>query len=123
MELEKYFEQEKGIGVLSTADASGKVNAAVYARPHFMADGTVAFIMGERLTHENLESNPWAAYLFVEEGKGYQGKRLYLKKTRDEKNSDLVTEICRRCDYSSYDISSRHVVFFTIENVLPLIVT
>jgi hypothetical protein len=123
MELEKYFEQEKGIGVLSTADASGKVNAAVYARPHFMADGTVAFIMGERLTHENLESNPWAAYLFVEEGKGYQGKRLYLKKTRDEKNSDLVTEICRRCDYSNYDISSRHVVFFTIENVRPLIGT
>ena len=121
MELEKYFEQKKGVGVLSTADASGKVNAAVYARPHFMNDGTVAFIMAERLTHENLGANPWAAYLFVEEGQGYQGKRLYLKKARDEKNSQLVAEICRRCDYSNYDVSSKHVVFFSIEKVLPLI--
>ena len=123
MELEKYFEQKKGIGVLSTSDASGRVNAAVYARPHFMADGTVTFIMAERLTHDNLETNPWAVYLFVEQGQGYQGKRLYLKKARDEKNAELVTEICRRCDYSGYDISSKHVVFFTIEKVLPLIGT
>jgi DNA polymerase-3 subunit alpha len=40
------------VGVLSTADSSGKVDAAIYSTPHVMDDVTVAFIMRERLTHE-----------------------------------------------------------------------
>ena len=39
MELSRYFEQAKGIGVLATADAQGKVNSAIYARPHFLDEG------------------------------------------------------------------------------------
>ena len=54
MTLEAYFEEKKGFGVLSTADAEGRVNAAVYSRPHVMDDGTVAFIMWDRLTHSNI---------------------------------------------------------------------
>ncbi len=30
MKLNEYFENAKGIGVLATSDAAGKVNAAVY---------------------------------------------------------------------------------------------
>ena len=40
MKLEEYFDLKKGVGVLSTADDEGKVDAAIYARPHFMDDGT-----------------------------------------------------------------------------------
>jgi hypothetical protein len=36
MNLKDYFENAKGLGVLATADADGKVNWAVYARPHFL---------------------------------------------------------------------------------------
>lgn len=121
MNLEAYFEQAKGLGILATADSEGKVDAAIYARPHFMPDGTVAFIMANRLTHDNLQSNPRAVYLFKEAGEGYSGKRLYLKKVNEEQNSQLVEEICRRCDYSNYDISSKYVVHFIIEKVRPLI--
>ena len=32
MNLSDYFDNTKGYGVLATADSSGKVNAAVYAR-------------------------------------------------------------------------------------------
>lgn len=39
-----------------------------------------------RFTHHNLQSNPHAAYLFVEEGHGYKGKRLYLTKIEEEEN-------------------------------------
>ena len=35
MNLSDYFDNTKGCGVLATADSAGKVNAAVYARPHF----------------------------------------------------------------------------------------
>lgn len=121
MSLGEYFDQAKGLGVLATADSVGKVNAAVYARPYLTADDTAVFIMAERLTHENLKSNPWAAYLFVEAGEGYTGKRLYLRKLKEEQNEQLVSEICRKCDYSHYETHKRYVVYFQVEKVLPLI--
>jgi hypothetical protein len=121
MMLSDYFDNAKGYGVLATADGSGRVNAAVYSRPHVMDDKTIAFIMAERLTHENLKTNPWATYLFMEAGEGWAGKRLYLKKLKEEQNDELVKEICRKCDYSHYDITNRFIVYFSVENVLPLI--
>ena len=125
MDLREYFENVKGLGVLATADASGRVNAAVYARPHFMDAGdenTVAFIMADRLNHANIQANPHAAYLFVEEGQGYKGKRLHLTKMREESSEELVAAICRRCNYSMYGRESlRYVVFFRVDEVLPLI--
>jgi len=121
MSLKDYFENAKGYGVLATADGTGQVNVAVYARPHVMDEETVAFIMAERLTHENLRQNPWAAYSFLEAGGGWSGKRLYLKRIREEQNENLLREICRRCDYSRYDVANRHIVYFRIEKVLPLI--
>jgi len=45
MTLKDYFDNAKGYGVLATADNAGKVNAAVYARPHVMDEKTVTFIM------------------------------------------------------------------------------
>ena len=122
MNLGDYFDNTNGYGVLATADSAGKVNAAVYARPHFFDENTVAFIMRERLTHANLQKNPHATYLFIQSGQGYSGKRLYLTKLREETNDELIADICRRCDYSAFaEQLSRHVVFFTIEKVLPLI--
>lgn len=123
MTLREYFENTKGYGVLATADAAGKVDVAVYARPHVMDEKTVAFIMAERLTHENLKSNPWAAYLFMEAGGGWSGKRVYLKKVREEQNEELIDQICRKCDYSRYDVKNRSVVYFSVEEILPLIGT
>ena len=64
MQLQEYFENASGVGVMSTADSGGKVDSAIYARPHVMADGTIAFIMRDRLTHPNLQENPYAVYLF-----------------------------------------------------------
>ena len=122
MNLGKYFDQTQGHGILATADDSGLVDAAIYARPHVMEQDTVAFIMAEKLTHKNLQSNPHAVYLFIEAGQGYSGKRLYLTKTREESNNELVKQICRRCDYSMHGKNlTLHVVFFKVDKVLPLI--
>ncbi|MFC1836532.1 pyridoxamine 5'-phosphate oxidase family protein [Thermodesulfobacteriota bacterium] len=122
MNLSDYFDNTKGYGVLATADSAGRVNAAVYARPHFFDDNTIAFIMRERLTHANLQTNPHATYLFIQDGPGYAGKRIYLTKLREETNDELIATICRRCDYSAFaEQLTRHVVFFTIDKVLPLI--
>lgn len=119
-ELKSYFEKVKGLSILATADAEGKVNAAVYSRPHFMNDTTVAFIMRDRLTHRNIQSNPHAAFLFVEEGPGYIGRRLYLTKVREEENSELIDAISRR-EYATPPGDKRFLVFFSVDKILPLI--
>ncbi|MBN1849328.1 MAG: pyridoxamine 5'-phosphate oxidase family protein [Deltaproteobacteria bacterium] len=119
-DLKAYFENTKGIGVMSTADKEGKVNAAVYSRPHFLDDGSIAFIMRDRLTHHNLQSNPYAVFLFVEEGPGYKGRRLYLKKIREEENSELIQYLSRR-EYKNDSLEERYLVMFQLEKVLPLI--
>jgi hypothetical protein len=120
MDIEKYFDNTKGLGVLATADSSGKVNAAIYARPHFMEDGTLAFIMRDRLTHENLQSNPHAAYLFREESPGYNGKRLRLTKVKEEQNAELIKLLQRR-KYSKKNLEERFLVYFKLDKELPLV--
>ncbi len=124
MKLSEYFEKKKGRGVIATADSEGKVGVAVYARPHFVDEKTVAFIMADRLTHKNLESNPHAAYLFMESGEKYIGKRLYLTKAKEEKDSELIDQIRRResCPVDEgYRKGTRFLVYFKINKVLPLI--
>lgn len=121
MQLAHYFEETRGMGVLSTADGHGNVNAAIYARPHIMADGSLALVMRDRLSHHNLQSNPRAAYLFREEGKGYKGLRLHLHKIREETDTPAVKELCRRCRIDGDPDATRHVVFFSIDKQLPLV--
>jgi hypothetical protein len=123
MQLKDYFGQADGTGVLSTADGNGKVDAAIYARPQVMADGTVAFIMRDRLTHRNLQENPYAAYLFIENGGGYQGLRLFLKKVKEDTNPELLKELTRRCLSPEEDQARgpKFIVYFAIEEMLALI--
>ena len=120
MDLREYFENTKGFGVLATSDGEGKVDAAVYARPHFMDDGSIAMIMRDRLTHHNLQSNPHAAYLFHENSPGYKGKRLFLTKVREEQDTELLQSLRRR-EYIDERDENRFLVFFQIDKELPLI--
>jgi len=123
MSLREYFENTKGTGVLATADKEGKVDIAVFARPHIMDDGTVGLIMRDRLTYSNLKSNPHAAYMFLEEGEGYKGKRLFLTKIREEENSGLIKSLKRRASSPDNDAKkgSEFLVIFNIDKELPLI--
>ena len=124
MKLSEYFERAKGKGIIATSDAKGKVGMAVYARPHFINEKTVAFIMADRLMHKNLQSNPSASYLFVEDGPQYTGKRLCLTKIKEEKDSDIVYWLRTKgsCPVdASYKEGQRFVVSFKVNKVLPLI--
>jgi hypothetical protein len=123
MTLQEYFEHTKGLGVLATADHEGRVNAAIYARPHVMDEETVAFIMPERLTHHNLQSNPHAAYLFRYNAPGYTGTRLHLTKIREEEDTELLHSLRRRVYDPELEEKEgqRYLVFFKIDKVLPLI--
>lgn len=125
MNLTDYFEHTEGRGVLSTADAQGKVDAAVYARPHVQDDNTLAFIMADKLSHANLQENPYAVYLFMENSDHYVGKRLYLKKVRETDDTELVENLRRRdiqCYHKAKNTDEKKfVVYFEIEHIRPLV--
>jgi hypothetical protein len=124
MKLSQYFEKTKGHGVIATSDSKGKVGTAVYGRPHFINEKTIAFIMADRLMHKNLQSNPHAAYLFMKSGGRYVGKRLYLTKIKEVKDRVLIDKIRRKesCPvYTVYKDTIKYLVYFRINKVLPLI--
>ena len=122
MDLKQYFEQNTGLGVLATANAEGKVDAAIYARPHVIDEKTIAFIMRGHLTYANIKSNPKACYLFREEADGYVGKRLYLTMTHEETDEELIESLSRRRKaYPENDKSKRYFVYFNIDNIRPLV--
>lgn len=122
MDIKEYFNSKNGIGVLSTADESGNVNAAIYSKPHVMENGAIAFIMNNKLSHDNLQKNPKAAYLFIESGSKREGIRLYLEKIREEENADVIDSL-RRHGKSETDPSGKKLflVYFKITNIRPLV--
>jgi len=123
MDLKSYFENTEGTGILATADSDGTVDVAIYAKPEVIDETTIAFVMKERLSHQNLKTNLSAAYMFIEKGEGYTGKRLYLTKIREEINSSVVQEFIKKQPViaSPKDDSNKYIVFFHIENVYPLV--
>ncbi len=123
MTLPDYFEKTTGRGILATADSKGQVDAAVYARPRFTDDKTIVFIMADRLTHRNLQSNPHAVYVFMEGGEKLTGKRFYLTMIKEEKDSKLIPALRRskRHPASGETKGPKYLVYFQIDKVLPLI--
>jgi hypothetical protein len=123
MTLKEYFDEKKGVGVMATANAEGKVDTAIYSSPHVFDDGTLAFIMRERLTHLNVQSNPYGSYIFIEEGMGRKGLRLFLKKVKEDSDPDLIASMTRRYLTPEEDKEKgpKFLVYFRVDKVLPLI--
>lgn len=123
MSLKDYFQTTEGTGILATADSDGNVDLAIYASCHMVDDETLVLVMADKLSHANLQSNPKAAYMFIERTKGYQGKRLYLQKIREENDPELVQSIRRRkrYDQAGEAISGSSAVYFKIVKTRPLV--
>jgi len=123
MTLCEYFENARGFGVLATTDAAAQVDQAVYAKPLFLDkgdDGTCSFIMSNRLTHDNVQHNPSASYLFIEDGGGFVGKRLSLAIIDEENDSGKIEAIRRRIELPMSAEECKCLVHFHIEGVRPL---
>ena len=121
MNQSEYFENTAGTGVLATADSEGNVDVAIYARPHIIDEKTVAFIMNERLSYQNVTSNPKAAYLFLEDCPGYKGKRLYLTKIKEETDKELIDSMRRKSEKHHEVDSNKHLVYFSVVKIRALV--
>jgi hypothetical protein len=126
MDLVEYFANSRGLGVLSTADGDGRVNAALYSRPRFVDKATIQFIMADRRSRRNLAVNPLASYLYREENGsgGYRGTRLYLTKVDEKADPDLVAKLRAERGFPGvrdYKNEGKAVVSFRIDEVRPLV--
>ena len=123
MLLKDYFRKVNGTGVLSTADADGNVNAAIYSKPHITNDGLLAFLMRERRTYHNIEENPHASYMFIENGSPFHGIRVRLHEVGEEANDELVSRMTRGWITSEEDaeLGPKHLVYFRIEQIRNLV--
>ena len=123
MTLKEYFQNTQGTGILATADNEGKTDAAIYSRPHIMDDGSLAFIMRERLSFNNLQSNDYATFLFMERDAHLKGIRLFMKKTGEDTNEELISRMTRRNLTPEVDKAAgpKHIVYFSLEKILPLV--
>jgi hypothetical protein len=123
MKLAEYFGKAKGTGILGTADAEGRVDIAIYAKPMVVDENTIALVMRERLSHQNIRHNPKAAYMFIEKPDGNGGLRLYLTMIREETNVSVVEKIIQEhpeiCPYP--DEANKYLVHFKVDRIRELV--
>ena len=123
MTFNEYINNRSGKSILSSSNSDGMVTSAIYSKPHVFNDGTIAFVMRKRLTYENLKTNPYASYMFIENSEGYSGLRLYLKKIKEEDDNELIEKMRRRFLTPDEDKAKgpKFLVHFSVDKVLPLI--
>ncbi|MBN1456945.1 MAG: pyridoxamine 5'-phosphate oxidase family protein [Sedimentisphaerales bacterium] len=121
MELKEYFANTSGHVILSTMDNNGKVDSAVYSSPRFFDDGRIGFIMRENLSYENVRANPHVCLLFIEDGGGHKGKRLYLKKVDETDDKDLIESLLKKPTHGDDEDPARHLVYFELVKERPLV--
>lgn len=79
--LTDYFNKQPRIGLLSTANKEGKVDAAVFGSPMMVDEKTVVMGLGKNRTSAYLQENPNAVFTIVESGEtimDWKGLRVYL---------------------------------------------
>ena len=119
MNLTEYFKSVKGIGILATSDSSGNVDIAMYQKPDVLDEQTIVLTMLQRQSYANMQSNPKAALLFIEEGK-LAGKRLYLKMVDEKTEPERIKRLKQSHPTIFSPAGNRHMVTFHIEEIREL---
>jgi hypothetical protein len=57
----------------------------------------------------------------MENGEGYRGLRLFLKKLREETDAERIASLSRRCPGNSEAGGTKFLVVFKLEKILNLI--
>jgi len=95
-ELMVLFNKYPRIGTLSTANTEGEVNVAVFGSPRMIDENTVIMGIGQNRSFRNLERNPKAVFIVMEQGEtvmDWKGSRVYLEATDMETEGNFYNEI------------------------------
>jgi hypothetical protein len=125
--LMEYFNKQPRIGVLSTADNAGAVDAAVFGSPQMVDEKTVVMGLGKNRTLANLQVNPHAVYLIMEPGEmimDWKGIRVYLKMTACATSGEGLEAYKRRIAEAVGEQAAQMIaaaVRFEVTDARPLI--
>ena len=123
MKLSELF-THPGLGVMSTSSSDGRVNNAVYARPHVIDETTLVWGMADKRTYQNLTRNRHAAFLFKTSSPGFSGVRLGLDLIKTEEEGELLATIKANTDEivgPGAGAAVTHAVWFRVTELRPLI--
>lgn len=113
-----------GLGVMSTSSSDGKVNSAIYARPHVIDETTLVWGMTDKRTYQNLTRNRHAAFLFKTGGPGFTGVRLGLELIKTEEEGEVLEMIKQNTDEivgPGAGAAVTHAGWFKVTETRPLI--
>lgn len=113
-----------GLGVISTSSSDGRVNSAVYARPHVIDETTLVWGMTDKRTYQNLTRNRHAAFLFKTDQPGFNGVRMALELIRTEAEGELLATIKENTEGivgPGAGATVTHAAWFKVVEVRPLI--
>lgn len=126
-DLMRLFNSPNRIGILSTGDGKGSVNAGLFGSPRMIDGDTVVMASGDNRSLANLSLNPKAVYLFFEPGTNpmeWKGARVYLTAVKFEKEGPLLERFIDGIRAKVGNVAASGLttaVTFRVENVRPLI--
>ena len=124
--LMDYFNKQPRLGTLSTADKSGKVNAAYFGSPRMIDEKTVFMGLGNNRTFANLQDNPRAVFMVMEPGKtimDWKGARLYVEMTDCQTSGEKLDELKAKIAEAAGESAAKMMyaaVTFEVKEIRPL---
>jgi len=116
------------VGTLSTSNAAGAINAALFGSARLLGDGTTLVLaLGDNRTLRNLRQHPAAVFLLARPGATlaqWQGVRLYLRLQRLESTGELYTALLAETERLAGRRAARRlraIALFQIEAARPLL--
>jgi hypothetical protein len=125
--LLEVFNKQPRIGTLSTANAKGEVNVAVFGSPQMIDENTVVMGIGENRSFSNLRENPKAVFIVLEPGKtlmDWKGARVYLEALDIETGGGFYDQIRDDIAKTSGEQTARMIhaaIRFRITEVRPIV--
>ena len=125
-ELMEYVNKQPRLGILSTADKNGKVDAGYFGSPRMIDEKTIFMGLGKNRTLANLQENPRACFLIMEPGKKlpeWKGVRVYLKMIDCQTSGEKLDTIRARIAEAGGESAAKMIhaaITFEIEETRPL---
>jgi len=125
--LMDYFNKQPRIGVLSTANKEGKIDAAVFGSPMMVDEKTVVMGLGNNRTFAYLQENPNAVFTIMEQGAtlaDWKGLRVYLKMKEHATSGETLDTYRRKVAEAAGKEAAAMIhasVTFEVGEVRPLI--
>jgi hypothetical protein len=125
--LMEYFNRAPRLGVLASADGSGKVDVAVLGSPRMIDEKTVVIGLGKNRTLANLQKNPHAVYMIMEPGATlpeWKGIRVYLTMKSCAASGPILDEYRKQVAVAAGEQAAamiQAVASFGVDEVRPIV--